>query len=102
MSVRLGTIPIDVSLSFRQTDDACVREVILHCRFPGRHNDAVSSVRPTCLASDGAVLGKIILTGDPLRHPQILAAALRAYRDRLETLKQTLPLSVASALGNNV
>jgi hypothetical protein len=38
--------------------------------------------------SDGTVIGKIILAGDPARHLQIIATALDAFRVRLKALKQ--------------
>lgn len=88
MSVRLGEIPIDASVSVRPTNDSSVYEAVLHCRFPGRHNGSVSGGTLTSITGDGTVLGKIVLTGDPLGHPQIIATALDAYRLRLESMKQ--------------
>jgi outer membrane lipoprotein SlyB len=60
MSVRLGTIPIDASVSIRPTDDSSVYEAVLHCRFPGLHNVTVSGGTSTSIAGDGTVLGKIV------------------------------------------
>jgi hypothetical protein len=87
MSVRLGAIPIEVSLSANRPV-AGVCEIVCLCRFSGFDNLGVGKRSTTRSAGNKTVIGKIVLAGDPIRHPQIIATALRAARDNMKSFEQ--------------
>jgi hypothetical protein len=88
MTVKLGTLPFAASLSVRRIiDTEDVLDILCNIRFAGFDKGLVGDVGSTVGAGKQVVIGKLVLTGDPLGHPQIVATALATVRDHLKIAK---------------
>jgi hypothetical protein len=91
LSVRLGTIPIEVSLSANRliTDNLTIcYEIVCLCRFTGFDHLGVSEGSTTRPTGSKTVIGKVTLAEDTIGHEQIVAQALRTARDNMKPFKQ--------------
>src|SRR5665213_502710 len=89
MSIKLGKIPLNVFISVKRAVTNAPEitfNVLCGVRFAGFNKRGVGGDSPAVPASNETVIGKIVLTGDPLGHPQIIATALATVRDRLKSL----------------
>jgi len=91
MPQRLGAIPIEVSLSANRlvtgASSICY-EIVCLCRFSGFDNLGVGKRSTTRSTGNKTVIGKVTLAGDPIRHPKIIATALRAAWDNMKPFEQ--------------
>lgn len=91
MSIRLGKMAVDVSVSVRKTISDDLRttyEVVCHTRFTGRDHLSTSPNGTTRAAGNETVIGKIVLAEGSLRHQEIIAKALAAVRLNFEAAKR--------------
>ena len=87
MPLRLGAIPIEVSLSANRLITG-VYEIVCLCRFSGSDNLGVGKRSTTRSAGNKTVIGKITLAGDPIGHPKIITTALCAAWDNMKPFEQ--------------
>jgi hypothetical protein len=87
MSLRLGVIPIEVSLSANRIVTG-VYEIVCLCRFSGFDNLGVGKRSTTRSAGNRTVIGKVTLAGDPIGHPKIITSTLRAAWDNMKPFEQ--------------
>ena len=88
MGIRLGKIPLNVFISVKRiiTDaPETAFDVLCNVCFAGFNKSSVGNDGSAIRAGHNAVIGKIILTGDSLGHPQIIATALDAARSRFNS-----------------
>jgi hypothetical protein len=88
MSIKVGTIPLNVSLSVEQVSctPETVLDVICKVRFAGFDKGSIGDRGVAVRTGKQTVIGKIVLTGDPFRHSEVIAAALATARNHVTNL----------------
>ena len=90
MSIKLGKLPFNVLLSAKRVVSSTpeiVYDILCNVRFAGRDKRGVGGDCPTISTGHNTVVDKIVLAGDSLGHPQIIATALATARNRLNSAK---------------
>ncbi len=85
MTVKIGPLVFTASLFARQVVGTFEYEILSDVRFAGFNKCPVGDNHSAVEASKQTVIGKVILDGDPLGHPQVIATALATARDRFNS-----------------
>jgi hypothetical protein len=83
VTVKIGSLAFATSLFARQVVGTFEYEILSDVRFAGFNKRPVGDNLPTVGTGKQTVIGKVVLDGDPLGHPQVVTSALLAMRDRL-------------------
>ena len=88
MPIRLGPIPIEVSLSVRKliANNPSVYEIVCLSRFTGFDDLCIGKDRTTVSAGQQTVIGKITIAEDVIGHVELIASALATARDNLKRI----------------
>jgi hypothetical protein len=85
MTVKINPLVFTVSFFVRQIVGTSEHEILCNVCFAGFNKRPVGDSRSTVLTGKQTVIGKVVLDGDPLGHPQIIATTLATVRDRFNS-----------------
>jgi hypothetical protein len=91
MAIRLGTIPIGVSISARKLisdSPGITYEIVCLTRFTGFDKLSIGTDRTAVSTGKQTVIGKITIAEDVIGHEELIAAALATARDNLKRIEQ--------------